>query len=347
MSALQSLTGDAVDRPENRATAPVAGGRAGRRSWLPRKEMLGVDVGSTLIKAVLLSQRQGNIVLKQAVLGPTPPGVLTAGEMTDAITVANSLRKLCKEYRLGTRQVAVAVSGEKVYTQFEALPREFEGDLEGFVHDAIMKVIPYPFDGAAFDYERFPGDAAGAGVIWVSSASEQVEWVRETVTLAGKVPAVVDAQACALANAYTFNHKPSKDETVVLVHIGPRRMTVALVRGSVLLCSRDATLSRNQATNEAGELDALAVRELDRRWDLLLQRAAPGKPQKLYISGGAGQSEELREALHQRTGLAVEELNPFQGISYSPGSEPGRIAKEHGVTLAVAVGLALRGFDEI
>jgi Tfp pilus assembly PilM family ATPase len=86
---------------------------------------------------------------------------------------------------------------------------------------------------------------------------------------------------------------------------------------------------------------------LDRRWDLLLQRAAPGKPQKLYISGGAGQSEELREALHQRTGLAVEELNPFQGISYSPGSEPGRIAKEHGVTLAVAVGLALRGFDEI
>lgn len=347
MSALQSLTGDVVDRPESRASAPAAGGRTGRRSWLPRREMLGVDVGSALIKAVLLHERHGAVVLKQAVLGPTPSGVLTAGEMTDAITVAESLRRLCKEYRLGTRQVAVAVSGEKVYTQFEALPRESEEDLEVFVHDAIMKVIPYPFDGAAFDYERVSGDGPETGVLWVSSASEQVEWVRETVTLAGKVPAVVDAQACALANAYTFNHKPSKDETAVLVHIGPRRMTVALVRGAVLLCSRDATLSRDNASSEEGELAALAARELDRRWDWLLQRAAPGKPHKLLVSGGAAQAEDLREALRQRTGLAVEELNPFRGISYSPGTEPGRVAKEHGATLAVAVGLALRGFDEL
>jgi type IV pilus assembly protein PilM len=314
---------------------------------MPRRELLGVDVGSSLIKAVLLSRRQDSVALKQAVLGPTPSGAVTAGELTDAISVANSLRRLCKDYRLGTRQVAIAVSGEKVYAQFEALPTEFEEDLEGFIHEAMMKVIPYPFDGAAFDYERHSGEGLGAGVLWVSSSSEQVEWVRETVTLAGKVPAVVDAQACALANAYTFNYQPPGDQTAVLLHIGPRRMTVALVRGAVLLCSRDATLSRDHAASEPGMLPALAARELDRRWDLLLQRAAPGKPQKLYVSGGAAQSEEIREALSQRTGLPVEELNPFRSISYSPESEPGRIAREHGATLAVAVGLALRGFEEL
>jgi type IV pilus assembly protein PilM len=344
MSALQSLTGEAAGNPADRSNPQ--GGRA-KKAWLPRRELLGLDVGSSLIKAVLLSQRQGNVVLKQAVLGPTPSGVLTAGEMTDAISVANSLRKLCKDYRLGTRHVAVAVSGEKVYTQFEALPKEFEEDLEGFIHDAMMKVIPYPFDGAAFDYERLSGDDLGGGVLWVSSGSEQVEWAREAVTLAGKVPAVVDAQACALANAYTFNYHPARDETAVLVHIGPRRMTVALVRGSVLLCSRDATLSRDQAPSETGVLSALAVRELDRRWDLLLQRAAPAKPQKLYVSGGAAQSEELREALCQRTALQVEELNPFRWVSYSPETEAGQIAKEHSATLAVAVGLALRGCEEL
>jgi type IV pilus assembly protein PilM len=345
MPPLQSLTGEALS-PADRSNPEAAGGRS-RRTWLPRRELLGVDVGSSLIKAVLLSERQGSVALKQAVLSPTPSGVLTAGEMTDAIGVANSLRKLCKDYGLGTRHLAVAVSGEKVYTQFEALPREFEEDLEGFIHDAMMKVIPYPFDGAAFDYERLSGDDLAAGVLWVSSASEQVEWAREAVTLAGKVPAVVDAQACALANAYTFNYQPSGGDTAVLVHVGPRRMTLALVRGSVLLCSRDATLSRDQAAGEASALAALAVRELDRRWDLLLQRAAPKKPQKLYASGGAAQSEELREALQRHTGLPVEELNPFWRISYSPDTEPGRIAKEHGATLAVAVGLALRSFEDL
>jgi len=343
MSALQSLTGG---RPASRSSRHTAGGWS-KRSWMPRRELLGVDVGSSLIKAVLLSQRQGSIVLKQAVLGPTPSGSVTAGELTDAISVASSLRKLCKDYRLGTRHVAIAVSGEKVYTQFEALPREFEEGLESFIHDAIMKVIPYPFDGAAFDYERLPAEGLVDGVLWVSSSAEQVEWAREAVTLAGKVPAVVDAQACALANAFTFNYQPPGDQTAVLVHIGPRRMTIALVRGAVLLCSRDATLSRDQPTLGGGVLTGLAARELDRRWDLMLQRAAPGKPQKLYVSGGAAQSVELRDALSERTRLPVEELNPFWRISYSPETEPGRVAQEHGATLAVAVGLALRGFEEL
>jgi type IV pilus assembly protein PilM len=344
MSALRSLTGDPA-APAGGGGALLSCGRT-KRTWLPRRELLGVDVGSSLIKAVLLSQRHGSVVLKNAVLGPTPSGAVTAGELTDSIRVANSLRKLCKEYHLGTRNVAVAVSGEKVYTQFEALPREFEKDIEGFIREAMMKVIPYPFDGAAFDYEQLSGEGVGEGVLWVSSPCEQVEWVREAVLLAGKVPVIVDAQACALANAYTFNYQPSKDETAVLLQIGPRRMTVALLRGSLLLCSRDATLSRDQAGSEADALPALAVRELGRVWDLLLQRAAPGKPQKLYVSGGAAQSQQLREALREGTGLPVDELKPFWRISYSPETESGRVAEEYGATLSVAVGLALRGLEQ-
>jgi Tfp pilus assembly PilM family ATPase len=285
--------------------------------------------------------------LKQAVLGATPSGAVTAGELTDAISVANSLRKLCKDYGLKARHVAVAVSGEKVYTQLEALPTEWEEGLESFVHHAMMKVIPYPFDGAAFDYEQFPGEGPGAGVLWVSSSFEQVEWVREAVTLAGKVPIVVDAQACAVANAYTFNYKPANQETVVLLHTGPRGMTIALVRGSALLCSRDATLSRDQSIGETVRLTELATRELDRRWDLILQRASPDTPQKIYLSGGAAHSEELRDAVSDQTGLPVEALDPFRGISYSPQTEPGLVVGQHGATLAVAVGLALRCFDEL
>jgi type IV pilus assembly protein PilM len=112
MAALQSLTGvNSAAGNQGRRWSSI-GGRG--KPWPPRRELLGVDVGSSLIKAVLLSQLQGQITLTQAVLGPTPPGVVTNGEMTDAISVAGCLRKLCKDHRLKTRQVAVAVSGEKV-----------------------------------------------------------------------------------------------------------------------------------------------------------------------------------------------------------------------------------------
>ncbi len=344
MSALRNLTGDAGVPPASRGSTPLAAPR--KRTWLPRRELLGVDVGSSLIKAVLLSERHGSVLLKRAVLGPTPPGAVTAGELTDSIKVAESLRKLCKENHLGARHVAAAVSGEKVYTQFEALPREFEEDLETFVHDAMMKVIPYPCDGAAFDYERLPGDGSSAGVLWVSSATEQVEWVREAMTLAGKVPAIVDAQACAVANTYTFNYQPASEDVAVLVHVGPRRMTVALLRGATLLWSRDATLCRDPGSAPEA-VPALAGRELDSRWDLLLQQASPHKPSRVYLSGGAAQSEQMREIVNDCTGLPVDELKPFWRISYSPETAPGRIAEEYGTTLSVAVGLALRGLEEL
>jgi Tfp pilus assembly PilM family ATPase len=210
----------------------------------------------------------------------------------------------------------------------------------------MMKVIPYPFDGAAYDYDRVPGNDGYAGVLWVSAASQQVEWVREAVSLAGKVPAVVDAQACALANTFTFNYQPPADQTAVLLEAGPRRMSMALMRGSLLLSSRDATLVR-EGSSEPTALPALVVRELDRRWDALVQRAAPAKPQKIFVSGGAATLKALRDALGEHTGLEVEEINPFKRILYAPGTEPGRIAKEHGATLAVAVGLALRGIEEL
>jgi type IV pilus assembly protein PilM len=244
--------------------------------------------------------------------------------------------------------VAVAVSGEKVYTQFEALPSEFEEGPEGFLQDAMMKVIPYPVDRAVFDYESFPqGHGLDKGVLWVCSGLEQVEWLREAVTLAGKVPAVVDVQACALANAYSFNYKPAAGETVVLLHIGPRQMTIAQLRGSLMLCSRDASFARDHLPSGVDALAQVVVREVERRWAFILQRAAPAKPQRIYVSGGLAHSAVLRDALHQRTALPVDELDPFKEISVSAATESGQIAREHGATLAVAVGLALRSFEEL
>jgi type IV pilus assembly protein PilM len=343
MAALQSLT-EKTPRAGNRRWPAVGGGKL----WPQRHELLGVDFGSSLIKAVLLSRAEGEIALKQAVVSATPAGVVTSGEMTDALAVARTLRTLCKEHHLKTRQVAVAVAGEKVYAQLETLPTEFEEGLDEFIQDAIMKVVPYSIDRAAFDYERFPqGEAASKEVLWVSTGAEQVKWVREAVTLAGKVPAVVDAQACALANAYAFGCRPKHNEIAVLLHVGPRLMTMALLRGSMLLCSRDATLVRAHSGSEPGSLPELVVRELQQRWDGLLRHATPAEPHKLFLSGGAAKSPELREALQQVSGLAVEILNPFQSISLPPDSECGRLAAEHGPVFAVAVGLALRGFDDL
>jgi type IV pilus assembly protein PilM len=311
----------------------------------PSRQLLGLDLGGSQIKAVLLTRERGQIRLKLAAVTPTPPEALTAGRITNGLLVAETIRSLCRDRHLRARKVAVAVCGDKVYSQFEQLPAGFHQEPRDLIEDAMMKVIPYAIGDAAFDYQHVVDQQGqGAGLLWVSTTVEQVEWLRETVTLAGKTPAVIDVQACALANAYSVNYRPAPSDTVILLHVGLRQMTVALVRGDVLLFSRDALL-REHAAADNGALDELILAELDRRWAPLGKRAGRIAPQRIYVSGGGCLSPQLRESLHNETGLPVEELNPFRSISFSPSSDNGRAVEQQASTLAIAVGLALRSFE--
>ena len=173
--------------------------RAGR--WRPA--LLGLDIGSTTIKAVLLHRPYGRITLKQATIAPTPRDAVTDGTLTGGIEVASQLSRLFTDFRIRARQVAVTVGGDKVYCQCDSVSNKDGLGLDEMVRRAAEKTLPYPVENALLDYQPVGADSDSTPleVLWVSTAVEQVEWLRETVVLAGKNPALVDVQACALANA--------------------------------------------------------------------------------------------------------------------------------------------------
>jgi Tfp pilus assembly PilM family ATPase len=146
-------------------------------------------------------------------------------------------------------------------------------------------------------------------------------------------------------NAFLHGHQPAPDDAVVLLHVGARHMTMALVCGSALVYARDAVIARDWRSSEDDSLPERVMRELDRHWEILCDLAEPASLQWVCLSGGPARTRELGEELRARLGMRVEEIDPFRHITYSPGSDPGRVVKEHGPALSVAVGLALRSFD--
>ena len=105
------------------------GGTSPRRKMLPKLgrsvRMTGLDVGATMIKVVALERRPEGVVLRQAALASTPPGVATEGVLTDGISVARALKSLWNDYSVSDQRVAAAVSGERVFWQEAAWRKRF------------------------------------------------------------------------------------------------------------------------------------------------------------------------------------------------------------------------------
>lgn len=308
-----------------------------------RKSLLGLDIGSTMIKAVSLERRHGRLALRQAALAGTPPGVVTEGAMTDGVTVARSVKALCADYGIPERRIAAAVGGEKCVCQSDEAPSG--DDLAEFVRERAAAAVSYPVAAACCGYQVCD-PAKPNEVLWVSTPSEVVDWMRETISLAGKRPAVVTPQACALANAYSYNHEPASTTTVLLVNVGSRVATVALVRGWTIRFARDAAIAREWPADERRLPDRVAG-AIERYADVLRERARPYEIERLYVAGGAARSDELKRALGESTSLKIEELNPFRRVSYSADSAEGKAAVEHGPSLAIAAGLALEAFEDL
>jgi len=310
-----------------------------------RQPIVGLDIGTAMIKAVVLEKRHGRVLLKKAALAGTPAGVLTAGALTDGITVARSLKALFEEYQIKEKGLAVAVGGEKVLCQAD---RSASGGGDGvvdFIRELAAKQLSYPVSAACLGWQPVESMIEGA-VLWTATPVEQVDWLREAVSLAGRKTVYVTPQACALANAYSFSMKPASRETVLLLNIGARCLTLALMRGWAIAYARDVTVTRERIDVDV-PLAARLIKALDAHKDQIVERSRPHPVQQILITGGAAGSKELRQALQERFDVPVATFDPLDQMQYAPMSPAASVVEEHGPSLAVATGLALSAIQSL
>ncbi len=89
------------------------------------------------------------------------------------------------------------------------------------------------------------------------------------------------------------------------------------------------------------------VLEIQKTFDFF-RASAEGEPiTKIYLAGGSSRVEGLAEALQEEFSLPVEFLDPFLRISRPTRADAAEVAQHHPEQMAVAVGLALRSFDDL
>jgi type IV pilus assembly protein PilM len=89
----------------------------------------------------------------------------------------------------------------------------------------------------------------------------------------------------------------------------------------------------------------MLIMELQKTFDFFRETYPLEKISKVYICGGTARTRGLSEKIQETFEYPTEILDPLKYVTPGPKVDAGKVATL-GPSLAVAIGLRLRGFDQ-
>jgi type IV pilus assembly protein PilM len=345
-----------------------------------KKSMVGVDIGSSSVKAVELQGRGNDLQLLSLGFEALESDSVVDGQIIELNAVSNAISNIFNEHKIKTTQVAAGVNGHSVIVKNIVLPQMSEGELQESFAWHAEEHIPFDISDVNLDYHVMDRSGDAIHVLMAACKRDKVANLKQTIQLAGKQPTVIDVDAFALQNCYELNYDPQPGQVVALLNIGASTTNINILNGVRSVFTRDATFGGNQYTSllqkelgltfdqaesvkrgmplpEGAEVrdvgpimdtvsDILAL-EIQKTMDFYRATVEDGESavQKILVSGGGSKLTGLADFLARRFEVSVEMFDPFRKIKVDARGFDPDYMREIVPEMAIAVGLALRGVD--
>jgi len=342
--------------------------------------MVGIDIGSHAVKAVLLSQGNDGYVLEDFAIEAMPRGAVVDREIQDIEAVGNVIAKVRKNISSSVKFAAAAVSGQTVITKIIYMDVTLtEDELASQIEIEADSLIPYPLDEVSLDFESLDvneSDPTKINVLLSAARTESIE-ARVAALESGDFEAkVIDVESYAVSRSYDLClpmlPPDAKDKMVAIVDIGASMTLFSASNAGKNVYSRDQIFGGEQYTRSivsyynksfeeaeaakvSGDLppnyrfEVLApfhtvlVQQIRRAIQMFLTSSGYEKVDYLVISGGTALVEGIQELLTEELGVNTIIANPFDHMGVSGNLDPDEL-KSVAPQLMVASGLALRSF---
>jgi type IV pilus assembly protein PilM len=167
---------------------------------------MGLDIGSSSIRLLQLSQHGNSYRIDHFAIESLPPGVIVEKSVQDIEAISEAIQSAVRNSGSNSKYCAVAVSGSAVFTKTISLPANLaEADIESQVQIEANQYIPYPLDEISLDFEVLGPSARNADMVDIllaASKNENVESRQDALDSLGLKTRVVDVESFAMANAF-------------------------------------------------------------------------------------------------------------------------------------------------
>ena len=347
----------------------------------PSSMMVGIDIGSHCIKAVLLQETDAGMRLEALAIEPMPKGAMSERSIQDIEAIGNVIAKLKRKIPKSAQTAAVAVSGQTVITKVIFMDVTLtDAELESQIAIEADSLIPYPLDEVNIDFEKLAineADPSKVNVLLSAARTESVQARVGALEVANLKAGVVDVESYALSRAMDIYYQqlPSDayNKCVAVVDIGAVLMLVSVVQEGETIYTRDQVFGGDQYTNSivayynksfdeaeigktTGDLppnytfEVLApfqtslLQQVRRAVQMFLTTSGKDQVDYIVLTGGTAMIEGLDRLLIEELGIHTVVAEPFANIEISPKIDRNMLQR-HRTQFAIATGLALRSFS--
>ena len=340
-------------------------------------QVLGIDISSTTVKLLELSQCGDRYRVESYAVAPLPPEAVVEKNVNQVETVGGLIRELVKRSKTRAQHAVAAVAGSAVIIKTIPMPAGLSGeDLEAQLTVEADQYIPYPLEEVALDFEE-QGPVVGrddqVNVLLAACRQETIESRVDAIEVAGLTPAVMDVEIFAMERALALLHSQmpvAHPETIAMVDIGASMTTLSVYAGGDSVYTREQLFGGKQLTDEimnrydlsfeeAGrakkqgglpedyEREVLepfreaVVQQVSRSLQFFFSSSEFTQLDCIVLCGGVAAIAGLAEIIEERLSTPTIVANPFADMSVGSRVNAQALAKD-APAMMVACGLAMR-----
>lgn len=342
--------------------------------------LVGVDISSTAVKLLQLSQSGGRYRVEHYAVEPLPPNAVVEKNIVEVEAVGEAIRRAVQRSGVKTKYAAAAVAGSAVITKVIPMPADLtEDDLEGQIQTEANQFIPYPLEEVSLDFEVLgpvKDNPDMVNVLVAASRTENVDLRGAALNLGGLTVRVIDVEAFAMENAFRLvaDQLPQgRDGLVAVVDIGATMTTLNVLRNQRSIYTREQVFGGKQLTDEVMRRYGLSYEEaglakrqggLPESYEIevlepfkeamaqqvsrLLQFFFAGsefnRVDQIVLAGGCASIPGVQELVEEQLGVPAIVASPMASMALSAKVQAQALAAD-APSLMIACGLALRSFD--
>lgn len=195
---------------------------------------IGLDIGTSAIKAIELQQSSAGIELLHYAVLPVPAGIVKNGVISNPEDIGAIIKHVFKSGKIRDKEVYVAVAGLSVVVRLVRFPAMPPEEVESAIHFEADKYLPFSPEESVIDFHVI-GPAETEGEIEVMLVAAQNELVNSHVAAieaAGLTPIAMDVQPFAILRSLGMETSDT-ERCTVLVDIGAGTTDVVIFKGDI------------------------------------------------------------------------------------------------------------------
>jgi len=201
-----------------------------------KSKACGLDIGSTIIKAVFLSPQRGGYLLRNAATCPTPEKGMLSESPLDQDEMARTIRKLFSDSKIPTKYVNVSFPERQVYTRVIDMPSLSDKELSSAIYWEAEQYIPVPLNTITLDYKVIKRPAKSEEgnmmqVLLVGAPTALIDKYERILGMAGLTISSAETEILSTQRAVVVgNNFP----TSIILNIGAISTSIAIVKNGLI-----------------------------------------------------------------------------------------------------------------